>query len=76
MSETGNFWDGAECVNHDPEVWFEKSTERQAIAICETCPLITKCALYAIQQDEQHGVWGGLSVDQRKQLKRRTNYGK
>lgn len=55
--------DDAECLNHDPEIWFPSETAtaypREAIEICHTCPVISSCAKYA--RDNPHhvtyGVW-------------------
>ena len=67
------------CQNTDPDVWFSDkdsmdvhssaSTIRQAKAFCKMCPVKTQCLEYAIVNDEQHGIWGGLSTQDRKKLK-------
>lgn len=66
-----NFWEGASCIGHDPDMWFEPQQFRKAVAICETCPLITKCGIYALEQNEYYGVWGGLTEQDRRNLKLR-----
>jgi len=38
---------------------------RQAKKLCESCPVITECAEYAINAMEPYGVWGGLSPRER-----------
>lgn len=45
----------------------------QAKKLCSTCPIQLDCAQYAIEADEDYGVWGGLSTLDRKRLK--TKYG-
>lgn len=42
--------------------------ERSAKAICRSCPVRPACLEYAIAIREPHGVWGGLSETERKQL--------
>ena len=42
--------------------------ERAAKAICRTCPVRSPCLEYAIAIREPHGIWGGLSETERKQL--------
>ena len=37
----------------------------QAKAICQSCPVITECATWALKTREPYGVWGGLSEDDR-----------
>lgn len=73
------------CTNTDPDVWFSDrdsmdvhssaSTIRTAKALCKMCPVKTLCLEYAILNDEQHGIWGGLSTQDRRKLKK-TNRGR
>jgi WhiB family redox-sensing transcriptional regulator len=42
---------------------------RQAVVICDVCPVREKCLEYALSVPEHAGVWGGMSPDQRKQYK-------
>lgn len=47
--------------------------ERQAKAICATCPVIKNCLRWALAAREPYGVWGGMSADERELLlSRRT----
>lgn len=41
---------------------------KQAIRGCMECPLMTRCADYALEAGEEHGIWGGLTVRQRKAM--------
>jgi WhiB family redox-sensing transcriptional regulator len=36
------------------------------------CPVRINCLLYADEQDEQYGIWGGLSTRERSALKRKA----
>lgn len=36
-----------------------------AKAVCARCPVRAECAAYAVENDERHGVWGGLTPDER-----------
>lgn len=38
--------------------------EKEAIAICETCPAIYKCRQFA-RENSELGVWGGETEDER-----------
>lgn len=42
--------------------------ERNAKAICETCTVRQDCLSYALTIREQHGIWGGLSESERREL--------
>lgn len=34
-------------------------------SICEQCPVIEECGRYAIENNEQHGIWGGMTAHER-----------
>lgn len=38
----------------------------RAVAGCSSCPLAGPCGLYAVAAREPHGVWGGLTVEDRR----------
>jgi WhiB family redox-sensing transcriptional regulator len=42
--------------------------ERRAKDICQSCPVLGECREYALQIREPHGVWGGLSENERRSL--------
>ncbi|MGA8115013.1 MAG: WhiB family transcriptional regulator [Actinocatenispora sp.] len=42
--------------------------EREAKAVCGTCPVRAQCAAHALKVHEPYGVWGGLSESERQQL--------
>jgi len=42
--------------------------ERNAKAICESCSVRDDCLSYALTIREQHGIWGGLSESERREL--------
>lgn len=46
------------CQDRDPEIWFQRSTERLAQEICASCPMMRECAEGAIRRGEECGVWG------------------
>jgi WhiB family redox-sensing transcriptional regulator len=41
--------------------------QREAVKICQQCPIIDKCREYAIKNNEI-GVWGGTTEKQRRKL--------
>ena len=42
--------------------------EARAKEICAACPVLTACRDYALSIREPHGVWGGLSEQERRIL--------
>ena len=68
----------AACRGPQAAVFFPPSTperrdekrfrERHAKAICETCSVREDCLSYALTIREQHGIWGGLSESERREL--------
>jgi len=41
---------------------------RQAKAICASCPVIQDCLLFALQNKEKRGIWGGATEDERQAM--------
>lgn len=64
-------WMGeAVCAQTDPEEFFPEhgGSTKVAKSICRGCPVITECLEYAMAHNERHGVWGGMSERERRQL--------
>lgn len=38
---------------------WRRREDREAIAICRQCPVISECGAYADENDERFGIWGG-----------------
>ncbi|MGW4651320.1 WhiB family transcriptional regulator [Kitasatospora sp. NPDC004289] len=69
----------AVCREEDPELFFPIGNTGPALlqieeakAVCRRCPLLTECGDWAMDTDQDHGVWGGLSEDERRTIKRRA----
>lgn len=62
------------CPAHNPDIFHpmptDRATERDAKRICCDCPVNTECLLHALKHDEPHGVWGGYSARERKDMLR------
>lgn len=60
------------CRGQDPNLFFPDSarTAREAVAICNTCPVVEECLDYSLEARERFGVWGGLTDKQRRSLLR------
>jgi WhiB family transcriptional regulator, redox-sensing transcriptional regulator len=64
--------DHATCRSVDPELFFPVSpaglsldqTER-AKAVCAVCPVRPECLQFALATRQAHGVWGGMSEQER-----------
>ena len=66
--------DKAVCAEVDPTLFFPKKGDsaREAKQVCAGCPVRTECLEYALGR-EPHGVWGGLTVVERRALQRRRS---
>jgi len=69
----------AACVSHEPELFFPIGTAgpaqthlAEAQQVCRGCEVQTDCLQWALSNGVDYGVWGGLSEDQRRSLRRRT----
>lgn len=63
----------AACRDVDPGLFFpgRGKSATEAKAICNGCPVRAECLSYALDNDEDFGVWGGLSLSERVKYKRR-----
>ncbi|MEG9551406.1 WhiB family transcriptional regulator [Streptomyces baarnensis] len=68
----------AVCVDEDPDLFFPIGTTGLAVVqaeeaktVCRRCPVMERCLDWALESGQDHGVWGGLSEDERRALKRR-----
>lgn len=68
-----NWVDFARCRGMDPERFFGRnlSEAREAIQTCERCHVRQDCLEYAVSQNIEIGVWGGLTERQRRAYIRR-----
>ena len=72
MSSAFDWRAKAACRDKDPELFFPVGNTgaayqqiEEAKAVCRTCKVIDACL-------KDYGVWGGLSEDERRALKRRA----
>jgi WhiB family redox-sensing transcriptional regulator len=68
----GRDWRLAACRHADPELFFPVSASgpsldqvTQAKAIYAGCPVRRQCLAFALDSRQDHGVWGGISEQQR-----------
>jgi WhiB family transcriptional regulator, redox-sensing transcriptional regulator len=69
--------DRAACLEEDPECFFPVGTTGPALdqieeakAVCRGCEVVAQCLAYALETHQDYGVWGGLSEDERRALRR------
>lgn len=64
----------AACIEVGTDLFFPEPGEPTAPAkrICAQCPVRTECLTFALTTREPHGVFGGLSVGERRQLLRQS----
>lgn len=78
-TQTGGDWlQHAVCRDEDPELFFPIGTSgpallqvEQAKAVCRRCSVTDQCLAQALERGEDAGVWGGMSEDERRTVKRR-----
>lgn len=59
------------CAQTDPEIFFpdKGGTTRDAKKVCAACEVKHECLQYALDRNEDTGVWGGTSQQERRQLR-------
>ncbi|WP_327071889.1 WhiB family transcriptional regulator [Kitasatospora sp. NBC_01302] len=70
----------AVCAEEDPELFFPIGNTGPALlqieeakAVCRRrCPVTEQCLTWALTNGEDAGVWGGMSEDERRAMKRRA----
>lgn len=64
----------AACAGSDTRRWFPdlyQSPTAEVVAICRACPVRVPCLVWALRNNERHGVWGGYTARQRIEFMRR-----
>ncbi|MGP4000076.1 WhiB family transcriptional regulator [Streptomyces sp. 8N706] len=74
-----NWRQSAACRDEDPELFFPIGTSgpaalqaQEAKSVCEHCPVTEQCLEWALRNNQDSGVWGGLDENERRTLRRRT----
>lgn len=69
--------DVAACRDTDPDLFFPVGSTGLAAqqivaakAVCDVCPAKEPCLQFAIENNQDSGVWGGTSEDERRKLRR------
>jgi hypothetical protein len=79
-------WEGANCLDTAPhrlegeaevyDPWFDEDNPEPALSVCNggdgysVCPLRQQCLEFALYNNEKFGVWGGMTEQDRKIMRR------
>jgi WhiB family transcriptional regulator, redox-sensing transcriptional regulator len=69
---------GAICRDTDPELFFPVGTTGYALVqidrakeVCGQCPVSRDCLDYALETNQDSGIWGGTSEEERRVIRRK-----
>jgi WhiB family redox-sensing transcriptional regulator len=70
--------DAAACRDSEPNLFFPIGSTGPAVdqieaakAICLECSVREECLAYALETNQEAGVWGGYAEDERRRLRKR-----
>ena len=70
--------DQALCRDTDPELFFPVGTTGYALVqidrakqVCGECPVRAECLDFALDTNQDSGIWGGLTEEERRVIRRR-----
>ncbi len=70
--------DLAACRDSEPALFFPVGTTGPALdlieeakSICAQCSVREECLMYALETNQEAGVWGGYAEDERRRLRKR-----
>ena len=76
-TEQDDWRDQAACRDTNPDLFFPVGTTgpaieqiEQAKAVCGECPAQSACLEFALVTNQDSGVWGGTSEEERRKLRR------
>lgn len=68
----------SECRDSDPNLFFPVGSTGPAVEqiaaakeICASCAVNEECLQYALETNQEAGVWGGYAEDERRRLRKR-----
>ncbi len=66
----------AACSSSDPELFFPIGSSATAVAqaerakhVCNNCSVAQNCLSWAVKTNQEAGIWGGLSEDERRGIR-------
>jgi WhiB family transcriptional regulator, redox-sensing transcriptional regulator len=76
LAQFGSWLDRGACQSEDPELFFPVTGSgpglgqiARAKAVCRRCLVREQCLAYALDTRQAHGIWGGLSEDERRAIR-------
>jgi WhiB family transcriptional regulator, redox-sensing transcriptional regulator len=67
------------CRDTDPDLFFPIGTTGHALVqidrakeVCGMCPVKNDCLDYALETNQDSGIWGGLDEEQRRNIRRQA----
>jgi len=80
LLESGIWRNTAKCREIDPTVFFPIGSTGSALrqiaaakAVCGDCSVRDLCLDFALKTNQDSGIWGGASEDERRQIRRKRN---
>jgi WhiB family redox-sensing transcriptional regulator len=78
LAASDDTWrDHALCRDTDPELFFPVGTTGIALVaidhakrVCDQCTVVRECLDFALETNQDSGIWGGLSEDERRAIRR------
>ena len=75
--ERDDWRDVALCRDTDPDLFFPVGTTGPALeqiatakAVCKECPVQEPCLEFALMTNQDSGIWGGTSEEERRKLRK------
>jgi WhiB family redox-sensing transcriptional regulator len=78
LAASDDTWrDHALCRDTDPELFFPIGTTGNALLaidyakrVCSQCAVVQECLDFALDTNQDSGIWGGLSEEERRAIRR------
>jgi|GEM_PF-1357916 len=75
----GDWRNNAACKRADPELFFpigetspsDRDQIQRAKSFCVNCLAVNQCLTYALETNQDSGVWGGMTANERRAAKTR-----
>lgn len=75
--DTEKWRDSAACRHTNVELYFPAGNTGVAVdqieaakAVCRACPVQNACLQFALESNQEAGIWGGKDEDERRKLRR------
>lgn len=75
METQHTWWAKANCLDADPEMFFPVAGNNglDAQKVCAQCTVVDECLQYAVDNEIEEGVWGGMSAAKRLRMRRQRS---